>query len=291
MNIGWFRFGRRSVWEFLKLVRADNLLWLALTQCLARLFLIGPKAQWETLLAQPRLAMLVGSSVCVVAAGFIINDYYDVKIDAINYPSRVVVGRTLKRRWAMFWHTVLNAAGLAIGWVVAPELCVLLLAGGVLVWLYSNQLKRLPLVGNMALGLLASVAILAVAVCYRTFTPAVGLFAGFAFFTTVIRAIIKDMADIRGDLHFGCRTLPIIWGIRRTKLFLYLLLSLFLGLSVWMVWLMQSARLAGYFLAVMPAIGLFVYRLYWADTTRAYLRLNAYCKAFTASGIAAMLLA
>src|SRR6187402_2839103 len=90
---------KESVFAFLKLIRSLNLIILAFTQYMCRYFIIGNgTASFYEIATDWKFFLLVVSTVLVAAAGYIINDYYDVKIDLINKPKRVVLGKVLHRR-------------------------------------------------------------------------------------------------------------------------------------------------------------------------------------------------
>src|SRR5690606_34862812 len=100
------------------------------------------------------LLLLVLSTLLIAAAGYIINDYYDVKIDYINKPKRVVVGRILKRRGVMVAHTILNFMGILIGFYLSIWVGIISVGSAFMLWWYSNQLKRLPFIGNFFIAVL-----------------------------------------------------------------------------------------------------------------------------------------
>ena len=156
-------------------------------------------------------------------------------------------------------------------------------------WLYSNQLKRMPFWGNLSVAFLTVMAIEGVNAFYDTNNLLVHMFAIFAFFISVIREIVKDMEDLRGDMHFGCKTLPITWGIRKTKVFIFIVLGMFIASTVGMLFMISSPALNYYFAVMTLPIGYFVYKLYWADTKRAYHHLSNFCKWFMLSGILVMI--
>ncbi|MBC7890587.1 MAG: geranylgeranylglycerol-phosphate geranylgeranyltransferase, partial [Sphingobacteriaceae bacterium] len=217
---------------FFRLVRWPNLLLLALTQYLVRLSLISPEEPWYTGLLEGGLFRIALSTACIAAAGYIINDYYDIKIDIINKPERVVSGRYIKRRWALGINIALNGLGILLGLTVSLRVAALNAAAVFFLWLYSNHLKRQPFWGNLMVSLLTALALVVLAVQYRRHVEAVYLYALFSFCLSLVREIIKDMEDVRGDATFGCQTLPILWGMRRTKTLLYIILvSFFLILA------------------------------------------------------------
>ena len=271
---------------FYKLVRVPNLLIIALTQYMARIFLVGPREAWRSHLLDYHLFLLVLSTVLIAAAGYIINDYYDVKIDTINKPKRVVVGRILRRRIAMGAHTALNVVGLAIGFYLGKEVFAYNLAAAFLLWLYSNQLKRLPFIGNLVIALItAAMSLSILAAYYKQHEELIYVYAVFAFFISLIREIIKDMEDVKGDATFGCQTLPIVWGIRRTKVLLYVLTAAFLlvvfSLTSYLHWFL----LFYFFLFVLLPVVWLITRLVKADTKKEFNYLSNLCKLIMLAGV------
>ena len=90
----------------------------------------------------------------IAAAGNVINDYYDIKIDYVNRPNQVVVGRYLKRRAILFIHAGFNTLGILGGFLISWQIGLVNILAAGLLWLYSNQLKRLPLWGNLTVAIL-----------------------------------------------------------------------------------------------------------------------------------------
>jgi 4-hydroxybenzoate polyprenyltransferase len=237
-----------------------------------------------------RFLMLTISTVLVAAAGYIINDYYDIKIDTINKPKRVVVGRILRRRWAMISHLVLNVTGILLAFIVDWKVGLVTFISGFLLWLYSNQLKRQPFTGNFTIALLTAASLLVVWVYQPRNEFLVYTFAAFAFFISLIREIIKDMEDVRGDETFGCQTLPIIWGLRRTKVLLYILIFCFLFVLFSLSAYLQNAVVMYFCFFILVPVGWLTYKLFWADTKREFSYLSKFCKLIMLSGILSMAL-
>ena len=111
--------GNFSLRAILKMVRWPNLLIIASSQYLSAIFLVGPSHSYLDYIYDPQLLFICIGTVVIAAGGYIINDYYDVKIDYINKPGKVVVGNLLKRRVAMFIHIGLNIMGIVVGLLVS----------------------------------------------------------------------------------------------------------------------------------------------------------------------------
>lgn len=282
-----------TTWDYVtgsaRLVRMTNLVIVALTQYLTRILLIGPRQEWKSIVTDIDMFVLALSTVCIAAAGYIINDYFDVKIDIVNKPERVVVGRYLKRRWAMGAHQVLNVVGAVLGLVVSPYIFIINVFSITLLWFYSERYKRLPFIGNFIVSLLTGLTLLILTVHYPTNRHLVFIYAVFSFFISLIREVVKDMEDIRGDEAHGCRTLPIIWGIRRTKTFLYSVIITFVLTLFVMARALQNNLLTLLFLLLLIPIALLVMRLYQADTRRDFKEISSLCKIIMLLGLITMI--
>lgn len=279
---------RFSLTGFIKLTRVPNLLIIAFTQYFAAIFLVDHPNHELNRLFDVRLFLLVLSTSMIAAAGYIINDYYDIKIDYVNKPEKVVVGKLIKRRIVLVSHSVLNFLGILIGFYLGFYIGVINLTAAFLLWLYSNRLKRLPFIGNLLISVLTGLSLITIAVLYRKNADLLVCYATFAFSITLIREIIKDMEDIRGDMRFGSETLPIIWGFRKTKMFLYFLIGTFMALFVYLADYLDNAVLNNFFLILIFPILYLIYLLYQADTQRKFFYLSVYCKIIMLAGILSM---
>jgi 4-hydroxybenzoate polyprenyltransferase len=271
--------------SLLKLTRFWNLLIIGLAQYFTAFFLIGARTK---VFFDLDFFLLCSSTVVIAAAGYIINDYYDVKIDFINKPDRVVVGKAITRRYAILFHVILSGLGILIGFYLSLQIFAYNVLSVFLLWLYSNSLKRLPFIGNFTVALLTGLSIYLVEVYYRVGSAAVLIYAVFSFFMTLVREIIKDMEDLKGDNTFGCRTLPIVLGIRKTKQIIYGVLGLF-SITVLILNHFFASPYIHYFLIFLfvPLLWL-LNRLIRADTTKDYAWLSNFCKLIMLLGILSM---
>lgn len=278
-----------SWYALARLIRWPNLLIIALTQYLGAIFLVGPQTAWLSYLLSPIQATITSATVFITAAGYLINDYYDIKIDFLNRPEEVVVGRRMKRRSVMVLHLVFNFGGVFLGFLLSPLIGVVCLFAALWLWLYSAQLKRLPFVGNLSVALLTALSVCLLAFHYRQSEMLIYTFALFAGALTLVREIVKDMEDMKGDAAFGCRTLPIVLGLRPTKKILYGLIALFIFLLVKMAADLQNVTAKAFFLALIIPTAFWVYALVYADRRQDYHRLSTYCKLLMLAGVLSML--
>lgn len=260
--------------DFILLCRPVNLLFIALTMYAMRFCIMWPilseQPHVEISLQMPEWLFFL-SVLCMVllaAAGNVINDYFDVRVDRINRPRRVIVGKTVKRRVAMVAHHVLNGLAILSGvivcwktgfWILA--IVPVFMAGSL--WYYSVLFKRQFLIGNFVVALMVGIVPLWAGVFesllivvstaganYEATEMIFGIwrwllgFSLFAFVLTLAREAQKDIQDLVGDSKAGFRTFPIAYGISATKIYVAFLLAGVAGAVIW--------------------VGFFYLRIHWA---------------------------
>lgn len=246
---------------YLQLLRVGNLTFVAILLYVMEKWVATPllqREQFGELMPWWILTLLIVSVVGIAAGGYVINDYFDVKIDRINRPDNLVVTRIISRDAAMNLFYGLTAVGVIAGTVVAwwahswTLLFTYVVIPGLL-WFYSASYKRMFLVGNLVVAFASAIVPLLVAIAnadylhhlYQNalaYSPIVGElyvwtggFAAFAFLLTWVREIVKDIEDIEGDREMECRTLPIVWGDKVAKIIATILLVAIATLIVYIL--------------------------------------------------------
>lgn len=238
---------------FFKLIRIENLLIIAITQICMKYLVFAPLNEYSKFTPTLFTISLL-STILIAAAGYIINDYFDVKTDKINRPETVVIDVMIKRRWAMILHIVFNAVGLLLGLYLALKchslkLLSFQLLSILLLWFYSTHFKKQLLVGNIVVSLLtAAIPIMPMVYDYyligvidpitsfligdfiNTLVIIILGYSAFAFLTSFAREVIKDMEDYKGDIQTGGKTMPIVWGIITSKVVTFFLIVITIGL-------------------------------------------------------------
>ena len=209
----------KSLIHFLRLVRWPNLFFILLAESLFHFFIYKPLYPNLALTADYPFYFIVATSICIAAAGYIINDYFDVNIDQVNKPKMVVVGAHISRRWVIFWHLILSMGGVYISLIAFPfqqyiHVHFSNLATILILWFYSTNFKRDFLIGNVVIAVLTAWTIGVVYFSKFTFIQLVHptnmlptdlklfklmlLYSSFAFILTLIREALKDMEDMDG---------------------------------------------------------------------------------------------
>ena len=312
-------FVSEKLLAWLKLVRAKNLVIIAFTELFVRFYLIKPfffnyKFAIDHSLLDSEFLLFVLATLCIAAAGYIINDYFDIDIDRVNKPDQVLVGRFFGRREAFRLHIAFNIAGVLLGFLSAW------LAGNIklgftfavvagLLWFYAKSFKKIFLFGNIIVGLVTALTILLTlffetrligvadelilkAAYDEMLIPSVFAYALFAFITTLIREIIKDIEDMEGDRQFDCKTVPVVFGVNAAKwmiAFLSVLLIALLALAQRYFFAEEQFLKISYILvALQLPVAAMIFSLVPAASKEDFAKLSEWMKVIMLFGILSM---
>ena len=311
----------RIILDLARLIRLPNLILIALTQYMMRYCIIGSLLEvngFELQLGQSLFIILVGATLLVAAGGYIINDYFDTKADYINNPSTVIIGKNINRRTAIILHFVFTFAGIVLGAYLAYKVGNLVFGFifpvvAITLWLYSTTYKHKIFWGNLIISVLTALVPFIVIVfeiiplneaykqILRDYNTSflfllrwISIFSVFAFTLTFIRELVKDIEDFKGDSAIGSETLPVVIGIKYTKLIILIFIAAFI-FSVIYLYLNHLMYLAGVktdyfslfyfaFLIVIPILYVFI-TLMIGDNKKIYSRASTIIKVVMFTGL------
>lgn len=227
---------------FFKLIRIGNLLMMVLT-------LMGVFYANSCQLPNPSnlvyFGMLIVSIVSVAAGGYAINDYFDLRSDRKNKPEKLVVGKYIKKRWAIIIHWTFSLLALSLSFYLSYCLHSWLyfmvhLLAILMLWYYSTIVKRVILLPNLVISLLIAILpLLVIHVMHDLFLPIIHknllMFVSlFMFILNMAREIVKDVQDMEGDALRAIKTVPLAYGRKRAYFFSAALLICLLPCFVWL---------------------------------------------------------
>lgn len=226
--------------NYLKLIRYQNLLMLALMQLVFRYGFLELQ-NIPLALADWQYVILVLATVCIAAGGYIINNIFDVETDTENKPENVIVGKFISETKAYNLYIGFTVIGVAMGFYLAnvinkPSFASIFIVIAATLYFYATSLKQSLLVGNFVVALLLSFSVIIIGifdlypVTFEENRPIMGMlfsilldYALFAFIINFIREIVKDLQDVNGDFNQGMNTLPIVFGVKRTAKLVFVL--------------------------------------------------------------------
>lgn len=272
----------------IKMLRIPNLLIIALTMVLVRLYIIAPLLEIEDvglIFGGWNFAILVFIMVLIAAAGYLINDFFDVEADRINKTSKPLVGRDISKGLLFLLYYIFNAIAIGLGIYLALEVNTLQLGLifpmlAIMLWYYSAKYQRTILWGNIVVSIVTGLTVFVVWL-FEFFAlrakpdifvdayDSIGIinyfiwgFTYFAFITTLIREVLKDMQDMEGDTRTGSNTLPVAIGIKNTKWVVYFVLFISIATLAFGQYLLYSQGFqwaCWYFLATVQLLQIFVF--------------------------------
>lgn len=296
--------------SFFKLIRWKNLLMIALVQLLIKYGLLEPFGV-EVSLSELGIALLILATICIAAAGYIINDINDIKTDFINKPNSIIIGKEISEKTAYTFFIALNVVGVGIGFYLsntvnrAPFFSLFVIIS-VLLYIYATYLKSTPLIGNIVISILVALSIIIVGIfellpatnpinqkIQFTFFRVIFDYALFAFSINLLREITKDIEDIEGDTEANLNTLPIAIGKNRTITMLAILNFIPLIGTVFYVisTLYKQPIVVGYFLIFIVAPLLYItIKTFSSETKKDYNLLSKMYKLVMLFGMFSLLL-
>lgn len=301
---------------FLKLIRLPNLLIVATTMYLMRYAVIWPMLKVNDFNLQVKeldFFLIVFSTLLITAAGYIINDYFDIRIDNINKPKANPIGKEIKRRVAMVLHIAFNALAFILVFYVSykmgnPKLSFIYLIASGILWFYSTNFKKQLIIGNLVVAFLTGMVPLLVGLfeipllntrykeylfqfnfSFNSIAYFVLAFSFFAFISNLWREIIKDAEDEFGDRAFGAETIPVVFGLKTTN---YIVFTIGLIQSVLIAYLQYMQFNTGDFwsftymlIALQIPVWVISFKSLNAKQKEHYKTLSKWCKTYMLLGL------
>ncbi len=289
-------FNRRQkllLLKFLSLfsvVRGYNVLVIALAQYLTSIYILAPESPVAKILFDPYLFCIVAASAIAIASGYIINSFYDAEKDLINRPTKTLLDRIVSQRFKLSTYFVLNFVSVIIASYVSFRSVVFFSTYIFGIWLYSHKLKRIPFLGNLVSATLAIAPFFAIFVYYKNFQFVIFVHAIFLFLIILIRELVKDLENIKGDLIQNYKTIPVVYGEKSSKI----IISLFTLLSFVPAYLLIAKFEVGhmylFFYACVFLLLIFLFILWKSSTKTHYVILHNILKFIILSGVLSILL-
>ena len=193
-------------------VRGYNIPIIALAQYLSAIFILAPEKRALFILFDFNLFILVLASSLTIASGYIINNFYDNKKDLINRPNKTKLDRLVSQKTKLQVYFSLNFFVALIAFFVSFRAVLFFSAYIFLIWFYSHKIKKYPIIGNLMSALLAVLPFFGILLYYKNLYEVIFFHAAFLFLLLLIREMIKDLENLKGDLANDYKTIPIVYG-------------------------------------------------------------------------------
>jgi 4-hydroxybenzoate polyprenyltransferase len=266
-------------------VRGYNIPIIALAQYLSAIFILAPEKRALSVLLDFNLFIIVLASTLTIASGYIINNFYDSKKDLINRPNKSQLDRLVSQKTKLQVYFTLNFIVALLAFLVSYRAMLFFSVYIFLIWYYSHRLKKYPIIGNLTASLLAVLPFFAILLYYKNFYPQIFAHASFLFLLILIREIIKDLENIKGDIANDYRTIPVKYGETFAKKIITFL-TIFTIIPVYfLVEIYDVGYMDIYFYISLIVLVFFLLLLWKSNSKIHYLQLHTILKILVVSGV------
>lgn len=280
----------KKILSMFSVVRGYNIPIIALAQYLSAVFILAPEKRALSVLLDFNLFIIVLASGLTIASGYIINNFYDSKKDLINRPNKSKIDRLVSQRTKLQVYFTINSVVALLAYLVSFRAAVYFSVYIFLIWFYSHKLKKFPIIGNLTASLLAILPFFAILLYYKNLYPQIFAHATFLFLLILIREIIKDLENIKGDIANDYRTIPVLFGEIAAKKIITALTII----TILPVYLLVDKYDVGYmdiyFYVSLMVLLFFLFYLWKSNSKIHYLQLHIILKIIIVSGVLCIVL-
>lgn len=271
-------------------VRGYNVLVIVIAQYLTSVYILAPEKPLMQVVLDDNLFAIVVASALAIAAGYIINNFYDAEKDLINRPRKTMLDRLISQRTKLTAYFILNFASVIFASYVSFRAVAFFSLYIFSLWFYSHKLKRIPLVGNIVSSVLAITPFFAVFIYYKNFALVIFVHAIFLFLIILVRDMVKDLENIKGDMAQGYKTVPILYGERMSKKIITFLAFLTWIPTYLLITTFEIGHMNVFFYACFLLLLVFLVLMWRASSKKDYLVLHNILKFIIVAGVFSILL-
>lgn len=271
-------------------VRGYNILVIVLAQYLTSVYILAPELPMRHVLFDLNLLMLVLASSAAIAGGYIINNFYDSEKDLINRPRKSMLDRLVSQRTKLTVYFVLNFLSAVFASYVSFRAVVFFSLYIFGIWLYSHKLKRIGFIGNLTAAVLSVIPFFAVFIYYKNFDTVIFVHATFLFLVLLIREIVKDLENLKGDLTLNYKTIPVLYGEGIAKKVICFFVLITLIPTYLLLYKFEIGYMHYYFYAALLLLVVFLGILLRANKKLHYIALHTILKLIIVIGVFSIVL-
>ncbi len=279
-----------KIFSFFSVVRGYNIFVIVVAQYLASIFILSPDKRALDVLLDPQLFIIIFCSTLAIASGYIINNFYDQDKDLINRPKKNMLDRLVSQKTKLRVYFFLNFVSVGLVTVVSWHAGLFFSAYIFLLWFYSHKLKRYPIIGNLTASFLVIFPFFGILMYFRNYYEGIFLHALFLYLIVLIREIVKDMENIKGDLANGYQTFPVRFGENTAKRVITYLVVLTVLPVYFLVEEHQVGYMSIYFYFSLIVLMFFTFKLWKSQTILQYHQLHISLKLLILLGVFSIVL-
>jgi 4-hydroxybenzoate polyprenyltransferase len=266
-------------------VRGYNIPIIALAQYLSAVFIFSPNKRALDVVLDFNLFILVVASSLTIASGYIINNFYDSKKDLINRPNKSQLDRLVRQKTKLQVYFSINFIVFLLAFFVSFRAVLFFSVYIFLIWFYSHKLKKIVVVGNLTASFLAVLPFFAILLYYKNLYPQIFAHATFLFLLLLIREMIKDLENIKGDIANNYQTISVLYGENISKKIITLLTVSTIIPIYFLIEIFEVGYMDIYFYVSLIILIFFLQMLWKSNSKLDYLKLHNILKFLVVSGV------
>ena len=271
--------------SMLSVVRGYNIAIIVLAQYLSAIFILAPEKRALDVILDFNLFIIVIVSSLTIASGYIINNFYDSEKDLINRPNKSQLDRLVSQKTKLQVYFMVNFAVFMLAFLVSFRAVLFFSSYIFLIWFYSHKLKKMLVIGNLTASFLAVLPFFAILLYYKNIYPQIFAHATFLFLLLLIREMIKDLENIKGDIANDYQTIPVMFGESFSKKIITLLTVSTIVPIYFLIEIFEVGYMDIYFYVSMIVLIFFLQKLWNSDSKLDYLKLHNILKFLVVSGV------
>ena len=279
-----------KVFSFISVIRGYNILVLVIAMYLTSMYILAPDLPLRQVMFDPNLFFMILATASIVASGYIINNFYDSEKDLINRPQKTMLDRFVSQRTKLSVYFILNLAGIFFASYISFRAVVFFSIYIFVIWFYSHRLKKILFLNNFLASVITITPFFAVFLYYKNFDTVIFVHASFLYLIIVMRELVKDLENMKGDLVQGYRTIPIVYGEYMSKIFLTGLCLFSLVPVYYLIYKFELGKMHFFFYAAVVLLAIFLIILYFSRAKWQYVLLHNLLKLIIVAGVFSILL-
>ncbi|MDX1752938.1 4-hydroxybenzoate polyprenyltransferase [Salinimicrobium sediminis] len=279
-----------KILSFISVVRGYNILVLVIAQYLTSIFILAPDLPMRKVLFDLNLFFMILATASIVAAGYIINNFYDSEKDLINRPQKTMLDRFVSQRTKLSVYFLLNMFGIFFASYISFRAVVFFSLYIFGIWFYSHRLKKILFVNNLIASVITITPFFAVFLYYKNFDTVILVHASFLYLIILMREMVKDLENMKGDIAQGYRTIPIVYGENFSKSLLTILTFASMVPIHFLIFDFEIGKMYYFFYGAVFVLLIFLLVLYFSKAKWQYLLLHNLLKFIIVAGVFSILL-
>ncbi|MCY2688541.1 geranylgeranylglycerol-phosphate geranylgeranyltransferase [Salinimicrobium sp. TH3] len=279
-----------KILSFISVIRGYNILVLVIAQYLTSIFILAPDHPMGQVLFDPNLFFMVLATASIVAAGYIINNFYDSEKDLINRPQKTMLDRFVSQRTKLSVYFILNLAGIFFASYLSFRAVSFFAIYIFVIWFYSHRLKKILFFNNLVASVITITPFFAVFLYYKNFDTVILVHAAFLYLIILMREPVKDLENMKGDIAQGYRTIPIVYGENASKSLITALTFLSMIPVYLLIFHFEIGKMYYFFYGALVVQVIFLLVLYFSKAKWQYVLLHNLLKFIIVAGVFSILL-